>query len=45
MNDEKVFQKCQINWLITIYLRIKENSDKIMIGEKQYQECCSEYNI
>ena len=27
-DDEKVFQKSQINWLITIYPRIRENIGK-----------------
>lgn len=29
MNEEKGFNKAVINWLITIYPRIEENSDKI----------------
>ena len=28
-NEEKVFHKSNINWLITIYPRIEENFDKI----------------
>lgn len=28
-NQDKVFNKTSINWLITIYPRIEENPDKI----------------
>ena len=38
-DNEKVFQKSNINWLITIYPRIGENLGKIKVCDKQHLAC------